>query len=101
MLGGWRIVRTVGRRIFHLHPLDGLASQSSSAAVIFGASLVGAPTSTTQVVASSVVGTGAGRGQMRHVRWQVVRAMVLAWVVTLPACAVLAALTLVVWKGIA
>jgi PiT family inorganic phosphate transporter len=101
MLGGWRIVRTVGRRIFHLHPLDGLASQTSSAAVIFGASLVGAPTSTTQVVASSVVGTGAGRGRMRHVRWQVVRAMVLAWVVTLPASAVLAALTLVVWKGIA
>jgi PiT family inorganic phosphate transporter len=54
--GGWTIVRTVGRRIYHLHPVDGLCSQGASAAVILGASLLGAPTSTTQIVASSVVG---------------------------------------------
>lgn len=100
-LGGWRIVRTVGRRIFRLHPLDGLSSQSASAGVIFGASLLGAPTSTTQVVASSVVGVGAGRGRTHHVRWPVVRTMALAWVVTLPMCAALGALALVVWQGLA
>ena len=59
-LGGWRIIRTVGRRIYRIHPLEGLSSQTSSAGVILGASLLGAPVSTSQVVASSVVGIGAG-----------------------------------------
>src|SRR5512133_806562 len=53
--GGWRIVKTVGRRIYRIRPIDGLASSGGAAAVIFGASLVGGPVSTTQVVASSVV----------------------------------------------
>jgi PiT family inorganic phosphate transporter len=100
-LGGWRIVRTVGRRIFRLHPLDGLASQTSSTAVILGASLLGAPTSTTQVVAASIVGVGAGDGRLHHVRWQVVRAMALGWVVTLPAAAALGAATFILWEWIA
>ena len=61
-LGGWRIIRTVGRRIYRIRAVEGLASQTASAGVIFGASLVGGPVSTTQVVASSVVGIGAGDG---------------------------------------
>jgi PiT family inorganic phosphate transporter len=93
--GGWSIVRTVGRRIYHLHPVDGLCSQGASAAVILGASLVGAPTSTTQIVASSVVGVGAGRRRWHHVRWALVRHMGLAWIVTMPASAVIAALAFV------
>ena len=60
-LGGWRIVRTIGRRTFPLRPLDGLVSQTSSAGVILAASLAGAPVSTTHVVPSSVVGIGLGR----------------------------------------
>ncbi len=96
--GGWRIMRTVGRRIYHLHPVDGLCSQSASAAVILGASLLGAPTSTTQVVASSVVGVGGGRRRWHHVRWTVVRQMGVAWVVTMPASAVIAALALLGWR---
>src|SRR4029453_11394476 len=59
-LGGWRIVKTIGRPIFRVRPVDGLVSQASSAAVILVASLVGAPASTTQVVSSSVVGVGGG-----------------------------------------
>lgn len=58
-LGGWRIIRTVGRRIYRIQPVEGLASQTASAGVILGASFAGAPTSTTQVVASSIVGTSA------------------------------------------
>ncbi len=96
--GGWSIMRTVGRRIYHLHPVDGLCSQGASAAVILGASLLGAPTSTTQVVASSVVGVGAGRRRWHHVRWAVVRQMSLAWVVTMPASAAIAALALLGWR---
>ena len=100
-LGGWRIVRTVGRRIFRLTPIDGFASQSASTAVIFGASLAGAPVSTTQVVASSVVGVGGGRRRWRHVRWAVVRSISVAWVLTLPCAAGIGALTLLAWDRIA
>ena len=98
-LGGWRIIRTVGRGIYRIQPVDGLASQTSSAGVILGASLVGAPVSTTQVVASSVVGVGAGRRRWHHVRWATVRQMGLAWVITIPATAALGgfAVGLVSW----
>jgi PiT family inorganic phosphate transporter len=90
-LGGWRIIRTVGRRIYHINQVDGLASQSASAGVIFGASLLGAPTSTTQVVASSVVGVGGGRRRWRHVHWSLVRSIGIAWLATMPICGLLAA----------
>ena len=100
-LGGWRIIATMGRHIFGLRPLDSFASQTSSTAVILTASLIGGPVSTTQVVASSVVGTGAGRRRWHHVRWEVVRAMVIAWVMTIPAAAVLAVGALAVWNGVA
>jgi inorganic phosphate transporter, PiT family len=97
-VGGWRIVKTIGRRIFRIRPVDGLVSQTSSAGVILLASRLGAPASTTQVVASSVVGVGVGRGRYRHVGWQVVRSILLAWVTTLPAAALLAALLLPIWR---
>jgi inorganic phosphate transporter, PiT family len=100
-LGGWRIIRTVGRRIYRLQPLEGLASQSSSAGVILAASLLGGPTSTTQVVASSVVGIGAGRRRLHHVRWQVVRQMGFAWLITIPATAALALCALAAWRWVA
>ncbi|MCB1292307.1 MAG: inorganic phosphate transporter [Mycobacterium sp.] len=97
-LGGWRIVRTVGRRIFSLTPIDSVSSQTSSTAVILGASLIGAPVSTTQVVASSVVGVGAGRRRWQHVRWEIVREMGLAWLTTIPAAALLAVGVLLIWR---
>ena len=99
-LGGWRIVKTIGQRIFSLTPLDSFTSQASSTAVILGASLIGAPVSTTQVVASSVVGTGGGRRRWKHVRWQVVREMGVAWLTTMPAAALLAVLVLVIWRAL-
>ncbi|MGZ4676594.1 MAG: anion permease [Acidimicrobiia bacterium] len=97
-LGGWPIVRTIGRRIVRLRPIDALASQTSSAAVLLGASVLGAPVSTTQVVASSVVGVGGGRQRWRHVHWPVVRAIVLAWFTTVPASALLAGLAMIPWR---
>jgi inorganic phosphate transporter, PiT family len=100
-LGGWRIVKTIGRRIFRLRELDGLVSQASSAAVILGASLVGAPLSTTHVVASSVIGAGVGRGRRRHVGWKIVRSILVAWATTLPATMVIAALFLPLWRWLA
>jgi PiT family inorganic phosphate transporter len=100
LLGGWRIVHTVGRGIVRLGPLDAFASQTAATLVILPASYAGAPLSTTHVVASSVVGVGAGRRRWRHVRWEVVRAMTFAWVLTLPLCGVLGALSFFVWSGI-
>ncbi len=89
-LGGWPIIRTVGRGIYRIQLIEGLASTTASAAVIFGASVLGAPTSTSQVVASSVVGVGGGRGRWHHVHWHVVRQMGLAWLITMPVTGVLA-----------
>jgi inorganic phosphate transporter, PiT family len=99
-LGGWRIVHTVGRRIFRLAPVDGFGSQTASTAVILAASYLGAPVSTTHVVASSVVGVGGGRRRWRHVRWSVVRSMAFAWLLTLPAAALLGAVALFAWNGV-
>ena len=73
--GGWRIARTVGRRIYPIRAVDGLASSGAAASVIFGASLVGGPVSTSQVVASSVVGVGGGRRRWHHVNWATVSHM--------------------------
>jgi inorganic phosphate transporter, PiT family len=97
-LGGWPIVRTLGRRITLIRPIDALASQAGSTAVLLGASVIGAPVSTTQIVASSVVGVGGGRRRWRHVRWRVVRTMLLAWLVTVPATAAFAVVALLPWR---
>lgn len=96
-LGGWKIIRTVGRGIYRIQAIDGLASQTASAAVIFGSSLVGAPVSTTQVVASSVIGVGVGRRRWHHVRWAIVRQMVLAWAITIPATVALGGGVVELW----
>ena len=100
-LGGWKIIRTVGRGIYRIQPIEGLASESSSAAVIFGASLLGGPISTTQVVASSLVGIGAGRRRMHHVHWYIVRRVGFAWLVTIPVTAVLAMAAYGLWQLVA
>ena len=99
-MGGWRIVRTLGHGIYRLRPLDGLVSQSSSAAVIYAAAALGAPVSTTHVVASSVVGAGAAR-RAHHVRWSIVEEMASAWIVTLPVAALVGAALFPVWEVIA
>jgi len=97
-LGGWPIIRTIGRRIVRLRPIDALSSQAGSTAVLLGASLIGAPVSTTQVVTSSVVGVAGGRRRWRHVHWPLVRSLVLAWVLTVPAAAAIAVLALLPWR---
>jgi PiT family inorganic phosphate transporter len=94
-------VRTIGRRILRLRPLDALASQGGSAAVIALASALGAPVSTSQVVASSVVGAGLGKRRARRIRWDVVRQIALAWVTTVPAAGLVAAASLPVWRWLA
>ena len=89
-LGGWKLIRTLGGRIFKIRPVDGFASQLASAAVILGASLVGGPVSTTQVVSSAILGVGTGE-RANKVRWGVAQEIVTAWLLTIPATALVAA----------
>ncbi len=84
--GGWRIVRTLGFAIYKVRPLHALDSQLTSASVIFSASLLGAPVSTTHVVASSIMGIGASE-RPREVRWGKAREIATTWLVTIPASA--------------
>ncbi|HTT86098.1 MAG TPA: inorganic phosphate transporter, partial [Acidimicrobiales bacterium] len=98
-LGGWRVVHTLGREIYPLRALGGLVSQGAAAAIVLVASLLGAPVSTTDVVAPAVVGVGAGQ-RWGHVRWRVVEEIALAWLVTLPVSAALAAIALPLWKAL-
>jgi inorganic phosphate transporter, PiT family len=97
-MGGWPIIRTVGRRIYRIRAIEGLALTAASAAVTFAGSVVGAPLSTSQVVASSIVGVSGGRSRWRHVHWEIVGYMLTGWVITLPTTAVLAAGVLAVWR---
>ena len=88
--GGWRLIRTLGGKIFKIRPLDGFTSQLASSIVILGASLVGAPVSTTQVVSSSIMGAGSAE-RFNKVRWGVAQGMASAWLLTIPATALVAA----------
>jgi inorganic phosphate transporter, PiT family len=97
LFGGWRVVRTLGKRIYRIRSLDGLVSQGASGAIVLVASLAGAPVSTTDVVAPAVVGVGSGE-RWRHVRWAVVGEIGLAWLVTLPVSGVLGAVFFSVWR---
>ncbi|MHA6794003.1 anion permease [Pseudonocardia bannensis] len=89
-MGGWRIIRTLGRRVSDIQPQQGFAAESTSAAVILASSHLGFPLSTTQVCTGSVFGAGAGR-RLASVRWSMAGRMALAWAITLPAAAVVGA----------
>ena len=89
-IGGWKLIRTLGGKIYKIRPVDGFASQLSSAVVILGNSLLGGPVSTTQVVSSAIMGVGAGE-RANKVRWGVAQEIVMAWLFTIPATALVAA----------
>jgi inorganic phosphate transporter, PiT family len=97
-VGGWRIIRTLGKGLIEIEAPQGFASQATSAAVILSSTHFGIPLSTTQVCSGSVVGAGLGRAQ--PVRWVVFGRMVVTWVVTLPAAGAVGALTYAVVNGI-
>jgi PiT family inorganic phosphate transporter len=91
--GGWRVMRTLGRRIFSLTPVSGFAAQTIASAVMIGTAQYGLPISTTHVITSSVMGVGATK-RVSAVRWGVAANIMAAWVLTIPAAAAVAA---VVW----
>jgi PiT family inorganic phosphate transporter len=89
--GGWRIIRTMGSRLTRLNHHSGFCASTASSIVLFGASALGIPVSTTHAIAGSVVGTGAAR-RSSAVRWSVAARVVVAWFITIPASGAVAAL---------
>lgn len=90
-LGGWKIIRTMGGKIFRIEPINGFAADFSSSVIIYGATLLGAPVSTTHVVSSSIMGVGAAK-RLKGVRWNIARQILFAWLVTIPSSALVAIL---------
>ena len=90
-LGGWRLIRTLGARIFRIRPVHGFTSQVAGASVILGASLLGGPVSTTQVMSSAIMGVGAAE-RLGKVHWNVLGDLLTAWLLTIPSCAALSLL---------
>ena len=92
LLGGWRIVRTMGLRITKLNPMQGFCAETGGAATLFMATYLGIPVSTTHTITGAIVGVGAAR-RVSAVRWNVASSIVVAWIFTIPASALVAAIT--------
>ena len=90
LLGGWRIVHTMGSKITRLTPMQGAAAETAGAMTLFGATYLGIPVSTTHTITSSIVGVGSAR-RVHAVRWGIAGRIVWAWVITIPAAAIMGA----------
>lgn len=97
--GGWRIIRTMGTKVVKLDPVHGFAAETTAATIIFGASTLGMPVSTTHVISSAILGVGSS-DRFNAVHWGVARRIGVAWVLTLPASGTVAALAYLVLKPI-
>jgi PiT family inorganic phosphate transporter len=91
LLGGWRIVHTMGSKITRLTPVQGFCAETGGAITLFAATFLGIPVSTTHTITGSIIGVGAAR-KVSAVRWNVANNIVVAWIVTIPAAALIAAL---------
>ena len=96
-LGGWRIVKTMGQRITKLKPVGGFCAETGSAITLFGTALAGIPVSTTHTITGSIIGVGATH-RLSAVRWGVAQRIVWAWVLTIPASAVVAGLAFCIMR---
>jgi len=85
LFGGWKIIKTLGHKMLKLEPIHGFAAETSSTAIIIAASHFGLPVSTTHVVSTAILGVGATK-RLSAVRWGIAGKIVMAWVLTLPAC---------------
>jgi len=90
-LGGWKVIRTLGVNLLKLKPIHGFAAETSASIVLLGAASLGMPVSTTHVIASSIMGVGSSI-RFSAVRWGIARDIILAWIFTLPVCAIVAGL---------
>jgi PiT family inorganic phosphate transporter len=91
LMGGWRIVHTMGSRITRLRPFQGFCAETGGAITLFGATWLGIPVSTTHTITGCIIGVGAARS-VSAVRWSVANSIVIAWIITIPATAFIGAL---------
>jgi inorganic phosphate transporter, PiT family len=91
MLGGWRIVHTMGSKITRLTPMQGACAETAGAITLFGASWYGIPVSTTHTITSAIIGVGTAK-RASAVRWNIAQSIVMAWIITIPAAAAMASL---------
>ena len=92
LIGGWRIVKTMGSKITRLTPVQGFCAETGGAITLFAATWMGIPVSTTHTITGSIIGVGAAR-KMSAVRWNVANNIVFAWIITMPASGIMAAVT--------
>ncbi|MER8753825.1 inorganic phosphate transporter [Mesorhizobium sp. M1050] len=92
LFGGWRIVHTMGSKITRLNPMQGFCAETGGAITLFAATWLGVPVSTTHTITGAIIGVGAAR-RVSAVRWGIASSIVIAWIVTLPATAMISALT--------
>ncbi|MFJ7975876.1 anion permease [Peribacillus sp. JNUCC 23] len=90
-IGGWKIIKTVGGKIMKIRPVNGVAADLTGAAIIFGATLIHLPVSTTHVISSSILGVGSAH-RIKGVKWGTAKSMIITWFITLPISATLAGL---------
>jgi PiT family inorganic phosphate transporter len=90
LAGGWRIVRTMGSRITHLTPAQGVCAETAGSITLFAANYMGIPVSTTHTITGAIVGVGAAR-RVSAVRWNVAKDIVVAWIITMPAAGLIGA----------
>ena len=90
-VGGYKIIKTVGGKIMKIRPVNGVAADLSSASIIFGATMIHLPVSTTHVISSAIMGVGAAQ-RVKGVRWGTARKMLITWVITIPISALMGAL---------
>ena len=99
LIGGWRIVKTVGSKITRMTPVQGCCASAGGAIMLFVATYLGIPVSTTHTVTGAVIGVGAAR-KVSAVRWNIATNIVVAWIITLPASALMAALCYVAVRSL-
>jgi PiT family inorganic phosphate transporter len=97
--GGWRIIRTMGQRVVKLDPVHGFAAETTAASIIFGASYLGMPVSTTHVISSAIMGVGATQ-RLSAVRWGVAGNIIVAWILTIPASGAVAGISYAVLSAV-
>jgi len=91
LAGGWRIVHTMGSKITRLTPVQGFCAETGGSIMLFAATELGIPVSTTHTITGSIIGVGAAK-KVSAVRWGVAKGIVTAWIITIPASAAVAAL---------
>lgn len=99
IFGGWRIVKTMGNKLAHLKPVDGFCAETSAAIVLFASSALGIPISTTHTITGAIMGVGSLKNT-RAVKWGLAGTIVIAWIITIPAAAIISALTYIIAKMI-